>query len=208
MTTALVKKYVMMPLSTFESDSFNGLSLGAKELLWVILAKYNGSNNGQLDVSWDNCKKSIPARRAGVFEQHRAELLKSGLLVATESATEDAKQLFGLSWVNNRFSDDHFECASRVLDYLNAKRKELYSKLSLRHRDMRAVESNLRSIRIIMRQGYTEEQIKIVIDHLVQYWGESEKMRSYLTVPTIFNTAKFESKLDNALHWKDNHSGN
>ncbi len=54
------------------------------------------------------------------------------------------------------------------------------------------------SIRARLREGFTVQDCKDVIDHRVALWGMSPKMRQYLRPVTLFQASKFEGYLEAA----------
>jgi len=71
-------------------------------------------------------------------------------------------------------------CAD-VIGYLNSKTG----------RDFRLVASNTKLIKARIKEGYTLDDIKRVIDYKVAQWIHDDKMRDYLRPATLFNAEKF-----------------
>lgn len=77
------------------------------------------------------------------------------------------------------------EQAAEVLMFLNLKTGRNY----------RAVETNLRKVRAILKTGVTVQQMKAVIAKKCRDWRGDEKMEQYLRPETLFRASKFENYL-------------
>lgn len=75
---------------------------------------------------------------------------------------------------------------NEIFDYLNLKTGKKYTGRSKAHRE---------HIIARLKEGYTVEEFKRVIDNKVSAWGHSEKMAQYLRPETLFST-KFETYLN------------
>lgn len=75
---------------------------------------------------------------------------------------------------------------AEIFDYLNLKTGKKYTGRSKAHRE---------HIIARLKEGYTVEEFKRVIDNKVSAWGHSEKMAQYLRPETLFST-KFETYLN------------
>ena len=73
-----------------------------------------------------------------------------------------------------------------IIDYLNEKTGKAYKY---------STETTQRHIRARIKEGFTLEDFKNVIDWKVSQWGSEEKMERYLRPQTLFGT-KFESYLN------------
>lgn len=73
-----------------------------------------------------------------------------------------------------------------IIDYLNEKTGKAYKY---------STETTQRHIRARIKEGFTLEDFKSVIDWKVSQWGSEEKMERYLRPQTLFGT-KFESYLN------------
>ena len=73
-----------------------------------------------------------------------------------------------------------------IIDYLNEKTGKAYKY---------STETTQRHIRARIKEGFTLEDFKNVIDWKVSQWGREEKMERYLRPQTLFGT-KFESYLN------------
>lgn len=89
--------------------------------------------------------------------------------------------------------EDNNNIASRVIGYLNEKaRKKFNSKAS----------GNVEKVVRLLKDGYTEDDCKKVVDNMVYHWKEP-RMAAYLRPSTLFNNGKgkrqFESYLNMAI---------
>ena len=84
----------------------------------------------------------------------------------------------------NMIIDNHIY--SQVIDYLNEKANRNYRS---------NIPKNQRLIQARIKENFTVEDFKKVIDIKVQEWGKNEKMNKYLRPETLFGT-KFESYLN------------
>ena len=76
---------------------------------------------------------------------------------------------------------------SEIIDYLNQVAGKHYTGRS---------ESHRKCITARLKEGYTVEEFKQVIDNMTREWMGDEKMERYLCPETIFN-GKFETRLNN-----------
>lgn len=78
--------------------------------------------------------------------------------------------------------DEGTEEAHRILDYLNAE--------SGKH--FRYTAANIRPIKARLKEGFTFDDFRLVIDYKANTWGRDPKMSEYVRPLTLFGT-KFES---------------
>ena len=76
---------------------------------------------------------------------------------------------------------------SEIIDYFNQVAGKHYTGRS---------ESHRKCITARLKEGYTVEEFKQVIDNMTREWMGDEKMERYLCPETIFN-GKFETRLNN-----------
>ena len=76
-----------------------------------------------------------------------------------------------------------------IVDYLNAKTQSNFKAKT---------EETRKSIRARLKEGYTVEDFKRVIDSKSSDWADSERMREYLRPSTLFRPANFEAYLNEA----------
>lgn len=96
--------------------------------------------------------------------------------------------------INNNTSNEYYKnnntidnnIYSQIIDYLNEKANRNYRS---------NIPKNQRLIQARIKENFTVEDFKKVIDIKVQEWGKNEKMNKYLRPETLFGT-KFESYLN------------
>lgn len=85
--------------------------------------------------------------------------------------------------------DDAKDDVAKVIDYLNEKTRKRFSPKS---------KGNTKYITARLKEGYTVDDMKRVIDNQSAKWLRDNKMRVYLRPATLFNSEKFESYLNDA----------
>ena len=90
---------------------------------------------------------------------------------------------------NCRLSDKSSTVISEIIDYLNQKTGKHFRK---------SIASTTRAINARIKEGFTVDDFKTVIDKKVIEWGNDERMKQYLRPQTLFGT-KFESYLNQDL---------
>lgn len=78
-------------------------------------------------------------------------------------------------------TDDANEVAKAVIQHLNDQTGS----------NFRAVESNLKLIRGRVGEGYSQDEIRAVVDMKCREWGSDPRMRNYLRPATLFNATNF-----------------
>lgn len=92
-------------------------------------------------------------------------------------------------YTDNGSSDDGWQdICSQAVEYLNQKNGTKYRASS---------KKTQTCVRARVKDGFTLEDFKAVIDAKVAQWGDDEKMSEYLRPETLFG-AKFEGYLQNA----------
>lgn len=81
--------------------------------------------------------------------------------------------------------------AVKVLEALNGTCK----------REFRITKANLRYINGRLGEGWSVEDLILVIEHKAAQWGEDEKMREYLRPQTLFGPEKFPGYIAAAKEW-------
>ena len=76
-----------------------------------------------------------------------------------------------------------------IVDYLNQKTQSNFKPKT---------EETRKSIRARLKEGYTVDDFKRVIDSKSSDWSDSERMREYLRPSTLFRPANFEAYLNEA----------
>ena len=87
---------------------------------------------------------------------------------------------------NNENKNNYAEMITQIFDYLNQKTGKHYTGRSEAHR---------KHIIARLKEGYTVEEFKRVIDNKVAAWKYDERMSTYLRPETLFGT-KFETYLN------------
>ena len=90
---------------------------------------------------------------------------------------------------NCRLSDKSSTVISEIIDYLNQKTGKHFKK---------SIGNTARAINARVKEGFTVDDFKSVIDKKVIEWGKDERMKQYLRPQTLFGT-KFESYLNQDL---------
>ena len=91
---------------------------------------------------------------------------------------------------NNVGKPDTFDSDIKtIVDYLNEKTQSNFKAKT---------EETRKSIRARLKEGYTVEDFKRVIDSKSSDWADSERMREYLRPSTLFRPANFEAYLNEA----------
>lgn len=90
---------------------------------------------------------------------------------------------------NCRLSDKSSTVISEIIDYLNQKTGKHFRK---------SIANTARNINARIKEGFTVDDFKSVIDKKVIEWGKDERMKQYLRPQTLFGT-KFESYLNQDL---------
>lgn len=90
---------------------------------------------------------------------------------------------------NCRLSDKSSTVISEIIDYLNQKTGKHFRK---------SIANTTRAINARIKEGFTVDDFKAVIDKKVIEWGKDERMKQYLRPQTLFGT-KFESYLNQDL---------
>lgn len=90
---------------------------------------------------------------------------------------------------NCRLSDKSSTVVSEIIDYLNQKTGKHFRK---------SITNTTRAINARIKEGFTVDDFKSVINKKVIEWGKDERMKQYLRPQTLFGT-KFESYLNQDL---------
>lgn len=88
--------------------------------------------------------------------------------------------------VKNEKKDIYTSVITEILNYLNLKTGKKYTGRSKAQRE---------HIIARLKEGYTVDEFKTVVDNKVKAWGHDDKMRQYLRPETLFST-KFETYLN------------
>ena len=91
---------------------------------------------------------------------------------------------------NNVGKPDTFDRdIKEIVDYLNQKTQSNFKPKT---------EETRKSIRARLKEGYTVDDFKRVIDSKSSDWSDSERMREYLRPSTLFRPSNFEAYLNEA----------
>ena len=129
-------------------------------------------------------KKNISKRIIRVLDKSNrgySENRTEGIRKTDEGYSENREENNTLS--NNTIDNNIY---SQIIDYLNEKANRNYRS---------NIPKNQRLIQARIKENFTVEDFKKVIDIKVQEWGKNEKMNKYLRPETLFGT-KFESYLN------------
>ncbi|MEK4386218.1 conserved phage C-terminal domain-containing protein [Solibacillus sp. FSL W7-1464] len=86
---------------------------------------------------------------------------------------------------------------ANIIDYLNEKAKKNFNGSS---------KTTIRLIKAILKEGYTAEDCRLVIDEQVRNWKNDPQMNKYLRPITLFRPGNFESYLNDAqTRQQENH---
>ena len=105
---------------------------------------------------------------------------------ADGTLTERNKELKNDKNVKNEKKDIYTSAITEILNYLNLRTGKKYTGRSKAQRE---------HIIARLKEGYTVDEFKTVIDNKVKAWGHDDKMRQYLRPGTLFST-KFETYLN------------
>jgi len=84
-----------------------------------------------------------------------------------------------------------WEQAENLLAFLNRKAGKNYQA----RKPNKDPTVSLKAVHALLKQGYTEEQVRKVIANRKLKWGDDPKMREYLRPDTLFRPSKFEQYL-------------
>ena len=76
---------------------------------------------------------------------------------------------------------------NEILEYLNTSTNRRFSLKS---------NSNRRFVAGRLKEGYSVEDLKAVVDTMVEKWGNDSKMSFYLRPETLFNATKFQTYIN------------
>ena len=134
----------------------------------------------QREAGKKNISKRI-IRVLGKSNRGYSENRTKGVRKTDEGYSENREENNTLS---NNTIDNNIYC--QIIDYLNEKANKNYRS---------NISKNQRLIKARIKENFTVEDFKKVIDIKVREWGKDEKMSKYLRPETLFGT-KFESYLN------------
>ena len=111
-------------------------------------------------------------------------------VTVTDTVTDTVTVLSKDNKKDNVGKPDTFDSDIKtIVDYLNEKTQSNFKAKT---------EETRKSIRARLKEGYTVEDFKRVIDAKSNDWADSERMREYLRPSTLFRPANFEAYLNEA----------
>jgi hypothetical protein len=75
--------FVMLPWWIFDSPAYRSLHPVARALLWEIIRRHNGANNGSIGLGQREAATACRVKRADTVARYFAELEDKGFIVAT-----------------------------------------------------------------------------------------------------------------------------
>lgn len=99
---------------------------------------------------------------------------------------------------NNVGKPDHESDIRTIVDYLNQKTQANFKPKT---------DQTRKAIIARLKEGYTVEDFKRVIDEKVKDWADNDEMRKFLRPQTLFRPANFESYLNESNRPKVNKHG-
>lgn len=155
---------------------FNNGHLSLDEIKTVL-----GSDFGK---SWPALQKKFVKDDNGFYYNSRLE----SEIIKRKSFNDSRRDNAAGKHMGNGLGNFSEEDINSVLDHLN---------LTARAKFQTSADSNRKHVRARMKEGFTVEDCKTVIDHKVATWSKDEKMREYLRPQTLFST-NFEGYLNAA----------
>ncbi|WP_231359826.1 conserved phage C-terminal domain-containing protein [Escherichia coli] len=114
----------------------------------------------------------------------------------TEITTESTTEITDKTSCQVAGQPDHevliTDQAKQVLTHLNQKTGSRYQ----------VCKSSLENIRARLGEGFTREELVLVVDYSTAKWGEDLKMAEYLRPTTLFQPTKFPAYLQAATSWE------
>lgn len=131
------------------------------------------------------------------FDKHLSSTAKARMLSAVRmqktretrrcaGVAHEAQQNRNTSVANNNNKNKKRDTVSSELDARAAAAIDLLNERS--GRSLAHVKSNYEKLRSRMREGATDEQLRLVIEHKCAAWKDDAKMRKYLRPETLFSS--------------------
>ena len=100
MAARLPKKarYITFPNQCLASENFGSLSPHAVKLLMDLAAKYQGFNNGDLNMVWPEMKARGWNSKTTLYK-YRDELIEKGWLIQTRQGWNNRCALYGITFM-------------------------------------------------------------------------------------------------------------
>ncbi len=147
-------------------------------------ARPSGQNEPMEEVS---VKRSIGSKRTAVIRSKCTDVLTEN---TTESTTENKTPSCPVASQPDRdvlITDQ----AKQVLVHLNQVTSSRYQ----------VSTTSLQNIRARIGEGFTVEELSLVVDYCNAKWGDDLKMSDYLRPQTLFQPSKFPGYLKSANRW-------
>ena len=147
------------------------------------------SETGSYELNNTETTSSIPTGRQLVYKRYPTGIPTGRQLVYLGKDRLGKDRLGKDKDKNCRLSDKSSTVVSEIIDYLNQKTGKHFSK---------SIANTTRAINARIKEGFTVDDFKAVIDKKVIEWGKDDRMKQYLRPQTLFGT-KFESYLNQDL---------
>ena len=147
------------------------------------------SETGSYELNNTETTSSIPTGRQLVYQRYPTGIPTGRQLVYPGKDRLGKDRLGKDKDKNCRLSDKSSTVVSEIIDYLNQKTGKHFRK---------SIANTTRAINARIKDGFTVDDFKSVIDKKVIEWGKDERMKQYLRPQTLFGT-KFESYLNQDL---------
>lgn len=147
------------------------------------------SETGSYELNNTETTSSIPTGRQLVYQRYPTGIPTGRQLVYPGKDRLGKDRLGKDKDKNCRLSDKSSTVVSEIIDYLNQKTGKHFRK---------SIANTTRAINARIKEGFTVDDFKAVIDKKVIEWGKDERMKQYLRPQTLFGT-KFESYLNQDL---------
>ena len=147
------------------------------------------SETGSYELNNTETTSSIPTGRQLVYQRYPTGIPTGRQLVYPGKDRLGKDRLGKDKDKNCRLSDKSSTVVSEIIDYLNRKTGKHFRK---------SIANTTRAINARIKEGFTVDDFKSVINKKVIEWGKDERMKQYLRPQTLFGT-KFESYLNQDL---------
>ena len=147
------------------------------------------SETGSYELNNTEISSGIPTGRQLVYQRYPTGIPTGRQLVYPGKDRLGKDRLGKDKDKNCRLSDESSAVVSEIIDYLNQKTGKHFRK---------SIANTTRAINARIKEGFTVDDFKSVIDKKVIEWGKDERMKQYLRPQTLFGT-KFESYLNQDL---------
>lgn len=147
-----------------------------------LILKDNYNKSGYDRTTW----YALTDKALSYFEQANVHYQTFHCSISNNGMYENEQPIPNNNTDNNTNNkDNNVEIRKEIIDYLNKKTGKQYKYNT---------QNTIRLINGRLREGFTLEDFKTVIDKKVAEWGNDPKMRRYLRPQTLFS-GKFESYL-------------